>query len=84
MCLSGLLICLQRSIFIRRGDLRSPAGEHSSPLPCIGERFCNFSANFTRRWSPAFLFFKIKGDIECALVAVKGVGVADVVAVVFI
>lgn len=31
-----------------------------------------------------FLFFKIKGDIECALVAVKGVGITDVVAIIFI
>ena len=32
----GVNICLQRSkFFIRRGDLWSPAGEHSSPLPHV-------------------------------------------------
>ena len=56
--LSGLLICLLRSIFICRGDLRSPVGEHSSPLPCIGERFCDFSANFARS-SVSFFSLKI-------------------------
>ena len=31
----------EQFFLVRRGDLRSPAGEHSSPLPCIDKRFCD-------------------------------------------
>ena len=47
-------------MWIRREDLRSPAGEHSSPLPCSGNIlmrtslmrvnfFCSYFANFTAK-----------------------------------
>ena len=49
------LFTAEQFFLVRRGDLRSSAGEHSSPLPCIGKRFCNFSANFARPWV-VFLF----------------------------
>ena len=60
--LSGLLICLLWNNFflVRRGDLRSPAGEHSSPLPCIGKRFCDFSANCARPFILAFFVLSSK------------------------
>ena len=40
---------------IRRGDLRSPAGEHSSPLPC--------SENILMRRSVIFLFFVMSNKL---------------------
>ena len=42
--------------FIRRGVLRTPAGEHSSPLPCVRSMFCDFSAKNITLFAVSFLF----------------------------
>ena len=35
ICRGIYLFSVYQILLIRRGDLRSPAGEHSSPLPCV-------------------------------------------------